>query len=255
MLDFLGNLVSAGVNWFSGNAQRESSERMAQQNIALQREFAQNGIQWKVADARAAGIHPQFALGANTVSYAPVSLGDSGSEHFSRAGQDIGRAIAATSTKEGRDSNFQAVANKLALEKGGLENELLRTQISRIKQQIGPSVPSADAPALIPGQSIVGGELRRGDPGDAEKAAPGPEHVGYKFGGVVETNPAFSDAQKFEDRYGEPGEWLAGGVNLIGDPLYTVSRSPWFQEFARYVDYLRHGRRRATFNERFTGRR
>ena len=70
----LGELI-AGVGSLIGglmgrDAQRdanEAQERMAAQNIALQREFAQQGIQWKVVDARKAGISPLYALGASCV--------------------------------------------------------------------------------------------------------------------------------------------------------------------------------------------
>ena len=41
-------------------------------NEALQREFAQNGIRWRAADARAAGLHPLAALGSSGAS-APLS--------------------------------------------------------------------------------------------------------------------------------------------------------------------------------------
>lgn len=50
---------------------RESLAETKRANIAnekLQREFAQQGIQWKVQDAKHAGIHPLAALGAVTPS-------------------------------------------------------------------------------------------------------------------------------------------------------------------------------------------
>lgn len=41
-----------------------SDSKTAKENIKLQKQFAQTGIQWKVADAKKAGIHPVYALGA-----------------------------------------------------------------------------------------------------------------------------------------------------------------------------------------------
>lgn len=55
----------------SKKAQRDANARIDYanaQNNATQREFAQNGIQWKVEDAKKAGIHPLYALGASTAS-------------------------------------------------------------------------------------------------------------------------------------------------------------------------------------------
>lgn len=40
----------------------------------LQKEFAQHGVQWRVADAQAAGVHPLYAMGANVSSATPSSI-------------------------------------------------------------------------------------------------------------------------------------------------------------------------------------
>lgn len=58
----LGGLFGSSDNKKAAKAQAEADER----NAALQREFAQNAIQWKVADAEKAGIHKLYALGAQT---------------------------------------------------------------------------------------------------------------------------------------------------------------------------------------------
>ena len=41
----------------------------------MQKEFAKNSIQWRAADARAAGLHPLAALGINPSSATPVHVG------------------------------------------------------------------------------------------------------------------------------------------------------------------------------------
>lgn len=63
----LGSLLggAAQVGGFFTDPAAEEAKR--------QREFAQNSIQWRVADARAAGIHPLAALGAQVSGYVPVS--------------------------------------------------------------------------------------------------------------------------------------------------------------------------------------
>lgn len=116
--------LSAAANIFGGRSAQRSQERLAGQNIALQREFAQHGIRWKVADAKAAGIHPLYALGAQVPSYSPVTadLGHAG-RGYGAAGASMGSALARMG---------QAPANPLAalqLERAGLENDLLRVQI------------------------------------------------------------------------------------------------------------------------------
>lgn len=46
-----------------------------QQQIDLAREFAKNGIQWRVEDAKKAGLHPLYALGAGATASPPQLLG------------------------------------------------------------------------------------------------------------------------------------------------------------------------------------
>lgn len=76
------------------------------------------------------------------------------------------------------------------------------------------------------------------------KPPPAPEHSGLRAGGETSHNPYFSDAQKFEDRYGEPGEWIAGTANIGADSYWTLTQSPWFGEFTRYMKWLRKYRDR-----------
>lgn len=115
-------LISAGSNLLGGlfGGGDDDAEDIAEQNAQLQREFAQNGIRWKVADAKAAGIHPLAALGANTISYTPQAVGDLGGGSrwgpaIRNMGQDISRALDATRTNEERAAAEQAAANRQAL--------------------------------------------------------------------------------------------------------------------------------------------
>ena len=121
----LGNIISAGANIIGGLLNRKSQkdslkaqQAMADQNIQLQKDFAQQGIRWKVEDAKAAGIHPLYALGANTHSFSPVGIGTTGGgdslgSSIAAAGQDIGRAINVARTKKEREQ-AQSQAAQLA---------------------------------------------------------------------------------------------------------------------------------------------
>lgn len=92
-IDLAGNLIGASMN---ANASAQANA----QNIAMAREFAQNGVRWRVEDARAAGLSPLAALGMHTPS-APQVVGDhSMGNAVSRFGQNIGRSIAQTRTAE-----------------------------------------------------------------------------------------------------------------------------------------------------------
>lgn len=149
------SLAGSALSSRNSEKDRDSQASMHGENLAMQRQFAQEGIRWRVADAKAAGIHPLYALGAQLPSYSPSTYipgGDSGAgAHLAQAGQDIGRAVDATRTSPER-SNARLEA--LALTRGELENELLRAQIAKLYQTPSPSMPSSGS-QLIPGQADI----------------------------------------------------------------------------------------------------
>lgn len=105
----IGGSIGAVGSLIGGNQKSNNAQALANMNYEAQKEFAQNGIRWKVADAKAAGIHPLYALGATTASYSPVSGygGDNGiSDAFAQLGngfsQGLDRAAQAKMTKEER---------------------------------------------------------------------------------------------------------------------------------------------------------
>lgn len=159
----IGSIISAGASLLGGlfgnKAQKDANEAMLadkEKDRQLQREFAQSGIQWRVQDAKAAGVHPVYALGGSGASYTPssISLGAESAlgNAFSSAGQDIGRAVNATRTSSQRVDAFTKAAQALTLEKGALENELLKSQIGRLRQTSSPALPSASQNWLVDGQ-------------------------------------------------------------------------------------------------------
>jgi len=137
----------------SGIFGASSAKKAAKQQYQQQKEFAQNGIQWKVDDAKKAGIHPLYALGANTVSYAPVSVGNTNPlSGLAEAGQDISRAVDATRPASAKLDAITSTQQALATERMGLENELLRSQIAKTRQESNPPLPTAGDRMLVEGQ-------------------------------------------------------------------------------------------------------
>ncbi|WNK13475.1 MAG: DNA pilot protein [Microvirus sp.] len=231
----IGGLIGAGGSLLGGLMSSNSAQRgqdmqaeMAERNIALQREFAQNGIRWKAEDARQAGIHPAFAMGASTQSFSPVSINpvqDDSASHFARAGQDIGRAVTAGMTSSERtDQTFQKMARVLQMDRMNLENELLRSQISRSNAALNPPMPTY-------GQSSPGGgntgdvilnknlgvyetkphEITTALPGNAATAAgPAGPQVKWNIGPNGALQPFPPKELGVEDEFGAPlmARWL-----------------------------------------------
>lgn len=136
-----GALIGAGANLLGGLFGRRSSESSGNKNAELQKQFAQKGVRWRVADAKAAGIHPLAALGASLPAGAPAFVGSSG-DWMGAAGQDISRAVQATMTQDERRgaSQFQQAYNAAMLENMNLQNDLLKQRINNA--QLPPPMPA-----------------------------------------------------------------------------------------------------------------
>lgn len=165
----IGSIISAGANIIGGllgkssaDSARDAQAQHIKQQIDAQKEFAQAGIRWKVADAKAAGIHPIYALGASTPSFSPVSANFAADTSLpnamAAAGQDIGRAVNATRTQTERVDAFSKAARALQLENMSLQNDVLRTEIAsktgRLVQSANPPMPGSSY--LVPGQTQSG---------------------------------------------------------------------------------------------------
>lgn len=124
----------------------------ASKNRKMQKEFAQNGIRWRVQDAQKAGIHPLYALGAQVTPFSPVQVGDGG---FTQMGQDLGRALTATRTQGERVDAYTKAAQALNLQKTQAEIDLIKANTARA---LAPEsqAPFPGSSYLIPGQTQSG---------------------------------------------------------------------------------------------------
>jgi len=236
LLPLIGAGISAASSYFGGKKAQDTQQKMADQNIQLQKDFAQSGLQWKVADAKKAGIHPLFALGANTTSFSPVSIGGGAGEGLARAGQDIGRGLAAAGSAQGKVDAVTQASTQLTLERGALENQLLRSQIRRLDQQSNPPMPTANQAWMIPGQgetSITGlpgtildkGMTRTG----ANPGAPHMESGAIPDVGYANTNLGMAPvpSKDVKDRIEDimPAEWMWFMRNQVA-PTLGINQSP-----------------------------
>lgn len=150
------SLIAGGADLLGGTIGGIGSSSAGEANARIQRKMAQHGISWKVADAKAAGIHPLYALGATPFSYSPSHVGG-GDYGISQAGQNISRAIANKLTPEQKMANRIALKGEmLKLKEGDLRIELLKKQIRDVDDQNNKSLtPDAGNPLGLPGQGGV----------------------------------------------------------------------------------------------------
>lgn len=187
--------VSAALGAVGSFVNQIFGKKAADDQADLQREFAQNGIRWKVEDAKKAGIHPLYALGAQTTAYSPVTVGGA---DWGGVGQNIGSAIDSMRTPTEKAEGFQKTVQDLTIQKMGLENEVLASQLRMVNQPgRGPGMPGE---TLIPGQ---------GSTGQSIKIA----------GNTVQIDNNTADAQVGENRWGEIGGEIIGGIAAVNDAL------------------------------------
>lgn len=180
----IGGAIGGALGLIGAGQSQASAERLNQLNYEHQKEFAQNGIRWKVADAKAAGLHPLAALGASTASYSPSAvIGDSPDfSFFKDMGQGIDRAMDAKATRQERAEREQkenALFNE-ELKGKQLQNQETETRIQSMKwdmamelarnaaqsvrtQQQVPAMPS-----LAPDGSLMSGQENATSPGGIE---------------------------------------------------------------------------------------
>lgn len=145
----IGGAISGIGSLFGGVQSAHNAEKLQQMNYQAQKEFAQNGIRWRVADAKAAGIHPLYALGAFPASYSPVSgySGDNGiSEAASQFGQGISRAVQAKMTRDEREREQarQEMQDVFALARFKQDQRYQDAQVRLIDSEIAKNKVASD---------------------------------------------------------------------------------------------------------------
>ena len=133
----IGGAIGGALGLIGSSQSQANAAKLNQLNYEHQKEFAQNGIRWRVADAKAAGLHPLAALGAQGASYSPSAvIGDSPDFSFLKdMGQGIDRAMDAKATRQERverEEKSNALFNE-ELKGKQLQNQETETRIQQMK--------------------------------------------------------------------------------------------------------------------------
>lgn len=188
MLGIIGSFLGAGLNtglqFLQNNLNQKHDLKMQNNNYNFQKEFAQNGIQWRANDARAAGIHPLAAMGAN------VSQGPS---------MAVGNSNPSPSFKP----DFLQIQNQK------LQNDLLKAQIANLNGQTLRNTTEAAAPRMasltdMPGQSSSLTQSNRGSLQNVTISGYDKDPINlYSFGKDSEGNIFRSPSRDLPDAYTE----------------------------------------------------
>lgn len=184
----LGALIS-GASSIAGGLIGANS---ASKDRKMQKQFAKKGVQWRAADARAAGIHPLAALGYSGSSYTPVGDGGMGSA-VSQAGQQLGSAVSAAPKNK-----LASALGQSSMRVDQANIELLQAQklqildgIRKSQQGIKPAMTSLSIPSETT-NPIVGGKKLPHD-------------------------RTSSDAEAYEQRYGDIAQEIGGAITAYQD--------------------------------------
>lgn len=120
-------------------------------NTELQREFAQQGIRWRVEDAKAAGLHPLYAIGGSGASFAPnpVVVG-SGASAMAEMGQNVTRAAFAAADPHERalkEAQLRVLNAQASKDEALAQAALSQGRVSSPQGTSAP-IPLAVAPTL-----------------------------------------------------------------------------------------------------------
>lgn len=123
MFGAIASAVGSAVGGILGaNSQKDANAaNMAfnREQFEYQKELHRNQLQWKVEDAKKAGLHPMAALGLSSMSFSPVSSNMQGNDYswMGDMGQALGAGYAAMKAK---DKNQQKQALALAEKQAAL---------------------------------------------------------------------------------------------------------------------------------------
>lgn len=159
-------------------------------NAERQRIANATSIQTRVADANAAGVHPLYALGAPTMSFAPAQVGAPAQNAMAPLAQgmrDLGQNLSGKSTPGGQNAEapnlYQAETMRLDLENRRLQNDLLRNRVATTSPKVPPV---GDFP--VPENAKI-------------EQRPPLMFMGKRW----ETDPSNSPMKAWEDQYGDEG--------------------------------------------------
>lgn len=212
----ISDTVNIGASLYTDHKNRESIAKANKQNLDYQKEFAQNGITWRVQDAVKAGLHPLAALGAQTTSFSPSFVpGDYSrtGEALSRAGQNIGNYL-------------KGMFNKKAERQADLEMQLLEEEVKTKKlDRILKASGFGDSPNVI-------GNLSKNDQLLNEQNATNVVMKPHEITKSVQTGVS-AGVNPLEDRYIDDEKYIWQTINQnLGDTLESS-----YYDQAKYIWY------------------
>lgn len=243
--------IQAGAGLLGGKMSAKEQREIALMNQAFQREVGQNQIQWRVSDAKAAGIHPLYALGTPGISTGPMHIGSSTrGEAFAQAGQDISKGVRGAVA----ELNANRAAELKVLNASAMKDEAIasyyNSQAKRLENQEGspgsaniltePLYGSFDESGNFVPDSRVAGRYRvvpsetRSQKFGYPQMEAGPPRAGYQEVWLDRGMPMMVPAtqgEAWQEVWSEMG--LAEKLGVIGQNVRMYGMS-WYYDMLKY---------------------
>nr|QJB19984.1 MAG: DNA pilot protein [Microvirus sp.] len=141
--------IADGLFNFSDKPDQGDVNYQQEQNYQRQKEFAQMGLQWKVDDAKKAGLSPLFAVGGTGASFSPNPVAVAGND----GGQSISSALTRMSSSKDRAlEEAQLALLKAQTDKEFAMSSYYNSEAARNNQAAMQSAPSP----LVQGPMSIG---------------------------------------------------------------------------------------------------
>lgn len=232
-----GSLAGGLLNLGSQKKAQKQQQQAFNQNMQFQRDLGKSAIQWRVKDAKEAGIHPLYALGT-TPSFSPVSAAFRGEDYgfVGRMGQDIGKAVNRIATHDEREANaaYTRKVQQKTLTNMDLRNGVLAARLTRLMTADQPPAPPKRSGNrwLVPGQGDSVATMVKDIPLERVAGAPGrkdTEAGAVTSGGYLRTRKGYTKvrsrdaAERMEDDH--IGNVIWGIANRIL-PFFGINEQP-----------------------------
>ncbi len=150
--------IAGSGAYFGGKSAGKAQKKAGKRNVRYQRQFAQQGVSWRVNDAMRAGLSPLAALGVSVPGFQSQVAPDAEGRGITRAASEMGQGIkgAALSTLQ-----TKAVEADVGLKQA--KTAMLGAQIAAMGSG---GYPAVDPSFGIMGQETAGGgrQILQGNP-------------------------------------------------------------------------------------------
>lgn len=222
----LGNAAGSAIGGSSADDRYNQQMDFARSQDAFSRQYVQNAIQWRVADAKKAGVHPMAALGISSPQYSAASLPSIPSDSGSIDPMEFGQSLNYAATKA-KDRQQQAQMVDLQMKGLELDNEYKQAQIDALKVDTLASSIASNQAWQSPANPTLNATESQGNLPVA------PKKDGYIGEPEVQFNPTAHDPNVFTMNAGNDVTGLWEDKDIAG----VIPLDLWPLIKANFIDY------------------